>query len=217
LIKQKLQDGKIRPCGPVEDLVVDEIDKACDVVGQMGAEPFLKVLREQDADIIVGGRSYDPAPFAAFAMHHGMGDGPAWHCGKIMECGGICAVPKGRSMLATVRKDHFDLVPLNLAERCTPLSVAAHTLYEKTRPDILPGPGGELHLHDAKYIQQDDDRTTRISGAVFVPKPYEVKLEGASIMGYRTIFIGGIRDPILLAKIDDFLAAVHKCERTRFT
>jgi len=177
----------------------------------MGMEPYLKALAD-DPDIIIAGRSYDPAPFAAYAVYHGMNAGPAWHCGKIMECGGICAVPKGRSMLATVRKGHFDLVPLNLAERCTPLSVAAHTLYEKTRPDILPGPGGELHLEKARYTQLEDGRTVRVDGAEFVPKPYEVKLEAARIMGYRTIFIGGVRDPILLDQIDQFLAAVHKCE-----
>ena len=121
-------------------------------------------------------------------------------------------MPKGRSMLATVRKDHFELVPLNIVERCTPLSVAAHTLYEKTRPDILPGPGGELHLHQAQYKQLDDGRTVRICGAVFKPTPYEVKLEGARIMGHRTVFIGGVRDPILVSQIDEFLAAVHACK-----
>ena len=47
----------------------------------------------------------------------------------------------------------FDLIPLSPVERCTPLSVAAHTLYEKTRPDRLPGPGGALHLQDATYAQ----------------------------------------------------------------
>jgi len=57
---------------------------------------------------------------------------------------------------------------MNPAERCTPLSVAAHTLYEKSRPDILPGPGGALHLAGAHY-EALDDRRTRISGGVFVP------------------------------------------------
>ena len=49
-----------------------------------------------------------------------------------MECGGICALPKGRVMVATVRPDHFDLLPMSPLERCTELSVAAHTLYEKS-------------------------------------------------------------------------------------
>lgn len=166
---------------------------------------------KDDPDIILGGRSYDPAPFAAFSMYHGVEPGTAWHMGKIMECGGICAIPKGRSMIATMRKTSFDLVPLNPIERCTPLSVAAHTLYEKTRPDRLPGPGGVLNLDNAAYQQLDDDRTVRVQGAEFIPTPvYQVKLEGVEHLGHRTIFIGGIRDPILISQIDDFLEKVRQ-------
>lgn len=135
--------------------------------------------------------------------------------GKIMECGGICAVPKGRSMIATMRKDSFDLTPLSPAERCTPLSVAAHTLYEKTRPDRLPGPGGVLNLNGAKY-EQVAPKTCRISGAKFEKTPYQVKLEGVTHLGHRTIFIGGIRDPILISQIDDFLERVRKYSQNLF-
>ena len=116
----------------------------------------------------------------------------------------MCAVPKGRSMIATMRKDSFDLTPLSPEERCTPLSVAAHTLYEKTRPNRLPGPGGVLNLDGSKY-EQITEKTTRIRGAKFESTPYQVKLEGVSKLGYRTIFIGGIRDPILIGQIDHFL------------
>lgn len=38
-------------------------------------------------------------------------------------------------------KHSLDLTPLSPAERCSPLSVAAHTLYEETGPDRLPDPG----------------------------------------------------------------------------
>jgi hypothetical protein len=135
---------------------------------------------------------------------------PAFQMGKIMECGGQCAIPKGRSMIATIRKDSFDLTPLNPIERCTPLSVAAHSLYEKTRPDQLPGPGGVLHVDGAKYEMLADGRTTRCSGARFVPTPtYQVKLEGAAYVGHRAIFIGGFRDPILIAQLDSFLDSVR--------
>lgn len=137
--------------------------------------------------------------------------------GKIMECGGICAVPKGRSMIAQIRKDSFDLIPLSPQERCTPLSVAAHTLYEKTRPDRLPGPGGVLHLDDAQYQQLEDGRTVRVSGARFVPTPvYQVKLEGVERLGHRTIFIGGIHDPVLISQIDDFLEKVRQYTQNLF-
>lgn len=118
-------------------------------------------------------------------------------------------------MIATMRKDSFDLTPLSPAERCTPLSVAAHTLYEKTRPDRLPGPGGVLNLNCARY-EQITPKTCRISGAKFERTPYQVKLEGVTHLGHRTIFIGGIRDPILINQIDDFLERVRKYSQNLF-
>ncbi|KAJ0384595.1 hypothetical protein COL922a_008046 [Colletotrichum nupharicola] len=39
LIRQKLKDGKISPCGPVPPLTNEDIDSAVDVVAQMGPEP----------------------------------------------------------------------------------------------------------------------------------------------------------------------------------
>ncbi|OAA58434.1 CAIB/BAIF family enzyme [Niveomyces insectorum RCEF 264] len=207
-IKQRIVDGKCSPCGPVQDLTESDVDKAVDIVAQMGAEPFIEALK-LDPDVIVGGRAYDPAAFAAFCLVRGVEPGVAWHMGKILECGGICAVPKGRSMIARMRKDSFELTPLSPLEKCTPVSVAAHTLYEKTRPDRLPGPGGVLHLDTARYEALADGRTVRVSGARFVPTPYQIKLEGVERLGHRTIFIGGIRDPILIAQIDSFLEAVR--------
>ncbi|KAL2802934.1 CoA-transferase family III domain-containing protein [Aspergillus granulosus] len=208
LLTERIGSKEVSPCGPVEELTVESAERAIDIVAQMGAEPYLKAL-ESNPDIILGGRSYDPAPFAAFSIFHGVEPGVAWHMGKIMECGGICAVPKGRSMIATMRRDSFDLTPLAPRERCTPLSVAAHTLYEKTRPDRLPGPGGVLVLDNTSY-QQLTEKTVRVRGAEFIPTPvYQVKLEGVEKLGYRTIFIGGIRDPILISQIDEFLAEVR--------
>ncbi|EJT75687.1 hypothetical protein GGTG_05619 [Gaeumannomyces tritici R3-111a-1] len=213
-IKSRIAVLKVGPCGPVEPLTAEVVDGAVDVVAQMGAEPYLEALKG-DPDIILGGRSYDPAPFAAFSMYHHVSPDAAWHMGKIMECGGICAVPKGRSMIATMRADSFDLTPLSPAERCTPQSVAAHTLYEKTRPDRLPGPGGVLVLDGARY-EQITPKTCRVSGARFEARPYQIKLEGVTHLGYRTIFVGGIRDPILIGQIDDFLERVRKYTQKLF-
>ncbi len=210
VIKQRLQDGRIGPCGPVAELMPEDIDAAENIVAQMGAEPFVKALEEApDLDIIVAGRAYDPAPYAALCLRRGFNPGVAWHMGKIMECGGVCAEPKGHVILATVRKDSFDLTPMNPAERCTPLSVAAHTLYEKTRPDLLAGPGGLLDLRQAAY-ESLDERSVRVKNSIFEPGKYVVKLEGAKIVGHRTIFIAGIRDPILIGQIDSFLARIQQ-------
>ena len=211
IVHERLNENRITECGPAGDVTHDTIDAVTNLVAQMGAEPFAKVLRERpDVDIIISGRAYDPAPYAGLCMLHGIDPGVYWHMGKIVECGANCAEPKGRVILATVRKDSFDLEPMNPAERCTPSSVAAHTLYEKTRPDLLAGPGGVLDLRGARY-EPLDDRRVRVSGSVFLPSDaYAVKLEGAAVVGHRTIFIGGIRDPILIGQLDSFLAGVRK-------
>lgn len=210
LVRERFAQGRITPCASAPPLTAADIDESTHIVAQMGYEPFLKVLREHpDVNVIVAGRAYDPAPFAALCMLHGFDDpGIYWHIGKIMECGANCAEPKGRVILGTVRKDSFDLEPMSPAERCTTLSVAAHTLYEKTRPDLLAGPGGVLDLNGSRY-EQLDERTVRVRGSIFKPTPvYQVKLEGAAIAGHRSIFIGGIRDPILVGQIDTFLQGV---------
>jgi len=127
--------------------------------------------------------------------------------GKIMECGAACALPKSREALAVVRHDHFDISPLDPRSKCTPVSVAAHFLYEKTRPDIIHGPGGALLLSDTTY-EQVDDRTVRVRGAKYEPEAdgeYTVKLEGARVTGYQSIILGALRDPILLSQLDSWI------------
>ncbi len=208
LVRQRLAQGRISPCGPVPPLVEQDIDDAANIVAQMGAEPFMRAL-DADPDVIVAGRAYDPAPYAALCLRRGIDPGIAWHMGKIMECGGVCAEPKGRVIMATIDQDSFDLVPMSADERCTPLSVAAHTLYEKSRPDLLAGPGGVLDLRSATYDSLDA-RTVRVRNSVFTPTAYTVKLEGAKVVGHRTIFIGGIRDPILIGQVDAYLEKVRQ-------
>ncbi len=210
-VSRALAEGRIGPCGPVPPLTGPDIDAAVNIVAQMGAEPFLRAFEEEpELDVVVAGRAYDPAPYAALCIRRGIKPGVAWHMGKIMECGAVCAEPKGHVILATVRRDSFDLTPMNPAARCTPLSVAAHTLYEKSRADLLPGPGGMLDLRTATY-EALDGRTVRVRGSAFeAANAYTVKLEGAAIVGARSIFIGGIRDPILIGVIDGFLDTVRK-------
>lgn len=76
LVRQKFKDNLISPCGhAVPQLEEKDIDTATKIVAQMGLEPFLKAMNENpDFDIIIGGRAYDPAPYAAFCMHHGFND-----------------------------------------------------------------------------------------------------------------------------------------------
>ncbi|KAK4934342.1 hypothetical protein LTR10_024366 [Elasticomyces elasticus] len=219
---QKLEDGLVSPCGQgVPKLIDSDIHSATKIVAQMGLEPYLKAMNENpDFDIIIGGRAYDPAPYAAFCMHHGFEDlGINYAMGKIMECGAQCAIPKSRECLAIVHHDSFDLIPLQPGARCTPISVAAHLLYEKSRPDILQGPGGELHTRDMTY-EQIDERTVRVRGPKFVPQPegeYTLKLEAARVSGYQSTFIGAFRDPILISQLDTWLPAVKATVKNRMS
>uniref|UniRef100_A0A0D2XJ11 DUF4387 domain-containing protein n=1 Tax=Fusarium oxysporum (strain Fo5176) TaxID=660025 RepID=A0A0D2XJ11_FUSOF len=114
--------------------------------------------------------------------------GGFYHMGKILECGGQCSFPKSHGAVATVYENGlFDVRPTDPESMCTPLSVAAHTLYENTRPDVLRGPGGSLHLDNSKYEQLSDGRSVRVSGSVYLSseadgKPYQLKLEAAHIL-----------------------------------
>jgi len=212
LVLDKLQNGKIQSCSSSPELTAEDVTDSVNIVAQMGAEPILKALQDYPAaDIIVAGRAYDPSPYAAFCMWKGIKDpGIYWHMGKVMECGAFCCEKKDMVIMATVREDSFDLEPLNLSNKCTEVSVASHTLYEKTRPDLLPGPGGVLSLKKSKY-EQISDRAVRVWGSEFhASEGYQVKLEGASVEGYRCAFIGGVRDPILISQIDPFLQRVKE-------
>ncbi|EXJ53396.1 uncharacterized protein A1O5_13385 [Cladophialophora psammophila CBS 110553] len=214
---QKFRTGKIKSCSSSPTIKEQDIVNATKIVAQMGAEPFLEVLKNDDVDIIIAGRSYDPAPFAAYCLYKGVDVSPAWHVGKIIECGGQCSTPKGRSIVATMLKDSFILTPTDPIGRCTSVSISAHTMYEKTRPDQLPGPGGVLHLDKCTYTPQGDGRSILVKGSRFVPTPeYEIKLEGVEHLGYRTSFIAGIRDPILIAGIEKFLETVRRSTSEQF-
>lgn len=126
---------------------------------------------------------------------------------------------KGLGRWAPLNSDlSIDIRPLDPNARCIPLSVAAHTLYEKTRPDLLTGPGGVLDLTTSKYAQLEDGVMTRLSGSTFhlarrLNKPYTVKLEGARVIGYRTVMMGSFNDPILTGQIKPFLEEAKEYAR----
>lgn len=209
LIKNKLKQQKISPCGPVQMLTEEEIDDATTIVAQMGVEPFLKAI-DEDVDIIISGRAYDPVPIAALGVKNGFDLGLCWHLGKIMECGALCAGAALKPIMGYLRRDHFIVEPMSPDLKCTEASVAAHTLYEKSHPYLLPGPGGILDVSEAVF-QQYDDRSVKVTNSKFIPsKEYTIKLEGAKSVGYRATFIAGMRDPFAIKQIDSILEGVRK-------
>lgn len=208
-IQTALSKGKISAMQNVPDLTAAEVEAATVITAQMGAEPYLALLDlPQRPDVIIGGRTYDPAPTAALGIHYGFEPALAWHMGKIIECGAICCVPAGKTVVGTLRKDHFLIEPMNPNSKAMPHTVAAHTMYEKSSALNLPGPGGVLNLETCEF-KAETERITRVSGSRFIKdEGYSVKLEGAKVVGYRSITVMGLRDPILIAQVDDALAYV---------
>lgn len=216
---KSLRLGRLRPLHPAPEIDEEEIAKSVRIVAQMGAEPVLRAL-DMDCRVILCGRCYDPVPFAAPALKKGFDPGLALHMGKILECAAIAATPgSGRDcVMGSLFEDCFELESLNAQRQFTEVSTAAHTLYEKTDPYRLPGPGGVLDLTATRFQALEGGRV-RVSGTRFIPSdPYTVKLEGVKSTGFRTISIAGIRDPILIEGIDSVLDSVRRqaCEEMGF-
>ncbi len=189
----------------------DDIGGCERIVAQMGVATIERAL-EEEPDVVLAGRASDVAVFAAPAVRAGADLALAVHLGKIVECGAHCAEPaSGRDgMLAELHDDHFVLRPPNPNRRCTPEGVAAHMLYENAHPFRLAEPDGVCDLSGV-MIEPCEDRGVRVTGARFEPaERLTVKLEGAACVGYRSIVIGGMRDPRLVAEIDHVIGETEE-------
>jgi hypothetical protein len=196
-----LDAGRVRPLGPVPALTHEELDRAVRVVGQIGPEPYIRAL-EHGADVIVGGRACDTSPYVALPILRGFDTGLAYHMAKIIECVSICAEPGGRDCLvATLEDDHFLLESQSPARRCTPTSVAAHSLYEQPNPYQMLEPGGMLDTSQCVY-EAASDRVAKVSGSRWVEaQQYTLKLEGAAVSGHRSFTLAGVRDAAVIANL----------------
>jgi hypothetical protein len=78
------------------------------------------------------GRSSDTSIFAALPLLEGYAPAVVWHMAKILECGAAAVAVRTAPdcMMAVLHEDSFDVFPLREDYRCTPQSVASHTLYE---------------------------------------------------------------------------------------
>jgi hypothetical protein len=209
-VKASLRAGRIRPLPFVPDLTEEAIDDTTHLVAQMGCEPLARAL-DAGCQVVLAGRCYDPANFAALPILRGFDEAMALHLGKILECGAIAATPGSGADCAfgTLTRDSFILEALSPHRTFTRESAAAHTLYEKSDPYHLPGPGGVLHLETCVFTELGDGRV-EVRGSRHEPtRPYCVKLEGARKVGCRAVAIAGTRDPIFIARINDTLASVR--------
>ncbi len=216
-LKKRMRQAPFESIGPQSTLTEDAIDRCGPIVAQMGVEPFMRAL-DAGAEVVIAGRACDDAIFAAMPIIAGFDKGLALHCGKILECAGLSAIPYdlAEPLLGRVRADHFEVEPCHPDHRCTTVSVAGHSLYERSDPCIQPGPGGINDLTDARFTQTDPRRVT-VSGSRFIPDDvYRVKLEGAEQVGFRSIVMVGIRDPIMIRELDGLLTQMRDRAEQRF-
>lgn len=215
-VRRHLRDGRARPLPPSQPLTEGDIDAATHIVGMMGVEPIQEALKG-GAQIVVAGRSSDTSIFSALPLMEGYKPAVVWHMAKILECGAAAVAVRTApdSMMAVLHEDSFDVFPLRDDFRCTPQSVASHTLYENADPFDLKEPSGTLRTNNARY-EAISDRAVRVSGSEFVHDPeYTIKLEGVRRVGYSTIVMGGVRDPYILGEMDSWLAQLDDSIRTR--
>lgn len=209
-LRQRAEREVIAGLGAPNALTPADVDASSRVVAMMGVEPLVEAL-DRGAQVVLAGRSSDDAVFAAVPIRAGFDRGLALHMGKCIECGPLVATPilQREAVQATVRDDHFLIEPLHPGQRCTPASVAGHTLYERCDPYHQPGPGGTLDLTATRFVAHDE-RVVKVSGSRWLPSErYCVKLEGAGFVGYRALFLFGLRDPLSVANVDSILDCVR--------
>jgi hypothetical protein len=204
-----LAAGRIQPLRHATELEPNTLARCERVVGMIGVEPLQDALAT-DPQFIIAGRCSDAALYAALPVMNGFAPGPAWHAGKVVECGTLACETMGPGvMVVTLRDDSFSVCPVGADLRCTPQSVAAHSLYETAHPYLFKEPSGTLDITASTY-EQEDNVTVRVAGSRFVPADdYSVKLEGAELIGFQAMIVGGVRDPLIISQLDPWLENIR--------
>jgi hypothetical protein len=208
MLVERLAAGDIRPLRHAPALSADILNGCERVVAMMGVEPLQQALAT-DPQVVIAGRSSDAALFAALPLVHGFAEGPAWHAGKVVECGTLACETMGRGvMVVTLHDDSFSVRPVGEGLRCTPQSVAAHSLYETADPFRFAEASGVVDLTACEY-EQEDPIAVRVRGSRFIEAPeLTLKLEGATLLGYEAMIVGGVRDPLIVGQLDSWLGLI---------
>jgi hypothetical protein len=191
VVIKELRAGQLLATGAGPDLSEAALRESI-IVGQMGIHPLITAL-ESGAKYILAGRSCDIALFASDMIRRGIDAGLAYHVGHVLECGALACDPGSPSdcLVAEVYDDGTALfVAPNASRRCTPYSIAAHSLYEESHPQLQFYPEGILAMEETEFFARDA-RTCGIRNSTFVrsskPWPWSIKLEGARRLGGRKV------------------------------
>jgi hypothetical protein len=190
-VVDELHKGALRPTGTGPTLNEAALREST-IVGQMGIHPLITAL-EGGARYVLAGRSCDIALFASDMIRRGIDAGLAYHAGHVLECGALACDPGSPSdcLVAEIYDDGTALfVAPNPSRRCTPYSIAAHSLYEESHPQLQFYPEGVLVMEKTEFFARDS-HTAGIRNSQFVragkPWPWSIKLEGSRRLGGRKL------------------------------
>jgi hypothetical protein len=204
LVAGRLAAGeRMQGLGGFSDLTTEEAERATRIVAMAGVDPFIRLL-DMRADVIVGGRCGDICFTAAPCIRAGYPPALAYHMGKMIECASLVAEPfMGKeAIIGTISDEDIVVTPYHPGQRVTIASAVGHSMYERETPFFEHTLGGVLDMRECRY-EEVDGRSTRITGARFVPDdPLTVKLEGARKVGERYMGIAAIRDPHVIRHLD---------------
>jgi hypothetical protein len=204
VIIREFRAGALRATGVGPDL--DEASlRESTIVGQMGIHPLITAL-ESGAQFILAGRSCDIALFASDMIRRNIDAGLAYHVGHVLECGALACDPGSPSdcLVAEVYDDGSAIFTApNPTRRCTAYSIAAHSLYEESHPQLQYYPEGILVMEKTQFFSRDG-RSAGIRNSRFVhsarPWPWSIKLEGSRRLGARKVSLIHL-DPADLPKV----------------
>jgi len=206
IVISEFRKGALLPTGRGPELSEQSLRESI-IVGQMGIHPIITALNA-GAQYVFAGRACDIALIASDMVRRGIDAGIAYHVGHVLECGALACDPGSPSdcLVAEVYDDGSALfVAPNPNRRCTSYSIAAHSLYEESHPQLQFYPEGILAMEKTEFHARDS-RATLIRNSQFVragkPWPWSIKLEGARRLGKRKVSLIYI-DAADLAKIPD--------------
>ena len=194
MLLEAVRGGKVTGLDDMPDLTEEEVTEASNIVGQMGTGPFRSAL-EMDVDVIVAGRACDTGIFAALPTLLGFPTGLSVHMAKIIECASLCCVPGGRDpILAILDDEGFILESMNPDRRATPISVAAHSLYEQSDPFTVHEPDGSLEI--TRVIAQClHDHVSAPPAAIQEQEPSPALSKGSKSISWARSDSAPIRQP----------------------
>jgi len=187
IVIDELRAGALRPLGAGPTLDEEALSTST-IIGLMGIHPLCAALASS-AKYVFAGRSCSSALFAADMIRHGIAAGLAYHVGHVLECGARACEPGSPSdcLIAEIYDDGIAVfVSPDETRRCTPYSVAAHSLYEEAHPQLQFYPEGILTTAETEFFPVSA-LTAGIRKSHFYrkrePWPASVKLEGTRRRG----------------------------------